>query len=156
MKIGDPKTLAFELMPGPTGFCGVSIWVAGQSFGEPELFEPWDKILNESRFFCSQAPLRISPEVFSLPSKVLLDRMYEALFGEHNSVERGEEAAVKYAPFVLSPNFCESLDGFSVVVVSNGRQQRVILRGDFQAQIHEVLVNDSTMEFLLKRLPEVI
>lgn len=153
MIIGDQKNLAMELIDGPVGFCGLRLWIAGQGFGEPELYAPLATIRCQSDWFRSQTNLRVSPDLFSEPASVVLVQTHDAIFGEADSLEQAATAAERYSAFILSPNFCESLDGLVVVVVSDGGYQRVIVREDSQAQIHEVLVADGTLESLLAGLP---
>lgn len=39
MFYGNPEVVALEIVPAHGRFCGVRLWLAGVSVGEPELYE---------------------------------------------------------------------------------------------------------------------
>jgi hypothetical protein len=146
MLIGDKRQLALELTPTERGFCGAALWIGGAQIGNPEEYGVAGALAEAFEGFRKKEPLRDDEALFSLEANELLDQVDEALFGDSGELDNAILGAQRFGPFLLSPNLCESLDDYLIVVVSRGNSQRVIARSCSGGDSLEAFIPKRTLE----------
>lgn len=153
---GNPQVIAVELVPGPKGFCGARLWLAGASVGDPDLYGTAGSLAEGLARFRAGALERVQPILFNEPALTLLDRVHNALFGPSKDLESSVANGRRYGALLLSPNLCECLDDFMIVVVSDRAEQRVLVRGYADGTMLEARVPDGTLEEVFEAAEELL
>ena len=148
--IGDVNVVGMQLTAGPTGFCGMSLWLHGHALGDRELFGTTESLREGLARFRSRAEERVRPTFFAESSERCLDTVHDALFGPSTDLNDAVLNGQNFGAFLLSPNLCESLDQYLIVVVSDGNQQRIISRDYLDGAVVEITVPDGTIEHVLE------
>lgn len=146
MFCGDPAVVALELVPGPVGFCGARLWLEGVSLGEPDAYGTIGALAQGLARFRARAGERVQPSLFNEPAGECLSTVDRALFGASTSLSSSISSGQKYGAVLLSPNLCESLDDYLIVVVSNGDEQRILARRYVDSSVIEAGVPEGTLE----------
>lgn len=146
--VGDERSVGIRLVPGPPGFCGMELSLNGRRLGEPELYAPSATLAAQLASFRSRAAARVSPSLFARSARDCLDTIHHALFdlGEERTLEESWKAGETFGPFLLSPDLCESLDAYFIVVMSDGTEQRVIARTPGNADVIEARFSEGRLE----------
>lgn len=144
--VGNPEVVAVELVAGPAGFCGMRLWLNRQAVGDPELYGPAGALAEGLSRFRARESKRVDPSLFSASASTCLDAVGDALFGPSRGLRSSVLDLQRYGAFLLSPNLCESLDDYLIIVVSDASQQRVLSRSYIDGTVVEVGAPASTIE----------
>ena len=148
--VGDSDVVGVELAEGPSGFGGMRLWLNGHPIGGPELYGTVGALAEGLARFRSRANERVSPKFFLESARWCLDTVQDALFGPSEDLKSSVSSAQQYGAFLLSPNLCESLDGYLIVVVSDGHEQRIIARSYVDGAAVEVRAPQGTIEHVFE------
>lgn len=155
--IGDRDRLAIEVVHFKSPFCGLALYLAGERIGDPTMYAPAGAMVLALRSFRSSADRRCNPEYFRMPVELLLNEVHEGAFGSASGSLSEISARSRFlAPFILSPNRCESLDEFLIIVVTNDNQEKVIARKFGEVRVVESMLKlgefDSLLDSAIERI----
>ncbi len=154
--IGDANLVGVQLDAGPMGFCGIRLWLKGHPVGDPALYGTTGALVEQLARFRSRAFERVNPMLFRESSQRCLDIIYDTLFDANGDLADSVSSIQQYGAFLLSPNLCESLDDYLVVVVSDGREQRIVTRHFIDSDVLELRVPESTIEHVFEDVEEAL